>query len=520
MIVETRVEDDYLRKRYPLVPPALADRALNSRRLGGSAIYQIGQKFCNRVGFNLLLDVYTERRDRGENEVAEDAFETAIRMLEKFSGKKRRECEERIKAVAPEEWRDLTGTREAIDMRDVPPGLLGFRVLLEIYSKTEGEKAEKIKRRMLELLGKMPDGESQKAISEVETKLGERETAELLLEIMEKEDSYAIMAKARVHFLHAIERMGGEEYGNFAYDLRDVLHKPEGAEIMRTLLRKGGDEALEILMQKCPEKGMRYIPDILNVVPEKAGEEIEFAEDAITKAGISTAVPELTKKLEFGVRKDAATENMISAMIGVLNHVEPGIAEQALEKVGLWQNKNSVRFLDIVLNEKRTRQHVKAGAAKALHLTGKGAAVDVLELALDRYGDGGIRRNCYESLTNLFFLDEPRVEHLIAKGADDREEDARIRIGLIRWLGENGGKTAERVLRGIASRDETSEKIINSAVEAVGTIYQRKSRVSLRRGDSKETISAPPGDGCLVGNHPVRITPIRSISSMPPRNGR
>ena len=269
MIVETRVDDDYLRKRYPLVPPALADRALNSRRLGGSAIHQIGQKFCNRVGFNLLLDVYTERRDRKENEVAEVAFETAISMLGKFSGKKRRECEERIKAVAPEEWRDLTGTREAIDMRDVPSGLLGFRVLLELYSKTEGEKAEKIKKSMLELLGKMPDGESQTAVSEVETKLGERETAELLLDIMEKEDNYAIMAKARVHFLHALEKMGGEEYGNFAYDLRDVLHKPEGAEIMRALLRKGGDEALEMLMQKCPEKGMRYLPEILNVEPEK-----------------------------------------------------------------------------------------------------------------------------------------------------------------------------------------------------------------------------------------------------------
>ncbi|MFP3950448.1 MAG: hypothetical protein ACLFUZ_05175 [Candidatus Micrarchaeia archaeon] len=523
MIVETRVEEGYLRKQYPLVPPALADRALNSSpRLGCSAIHQIRQKFCNSTGFNLLLDTYIKRKERGEEEVAENAFENAIEILGKLGGKKRKESEERLKRAAPEEWRDLTDTRESIEMRNVPRGVLGFRVLLELYSKIERKEqnAEKIKRNMLELLRKMPEGDAQKAVSEVEIELEDKETAELLLDIMEKMEDYAITAKARIHFLYALERIGGEEYGNFAYDLRGVLHEPEGAEIMRVLLRKGGDVALEMLMQKCPEKGMRYLPEILNIAPERAGEEIEYAEKVIKKAGISMAVPELIKRLEFNVWNDAATQNMLTAMIGVLNHVEPGIAEQALEKVGLEQNKNSVGFLDIVLNEKRTRQHVKAGAAKALHLPGENAAVDVLELALEQYSDGGIRRNCYESLKNLFFLDGPRVEHLIARGADDKEEDMRIRVELIRWLGKNGGKTAERVLRGIASREEKEEKIINSAVEAVGRIYERKSGVSLPKTNSGETISAPPGDGCSVDGHPVRITPMRSISSIPPKNGR
>lgn len=547
MVKERVVDRRTLADEYPGINPVLADRVLTSMgRMGKLGMLQLEREFQGYTGFRLLIDAYFKRKDAGDGALAALALETAERMADSLSGKERETAQEALErlfpfghngnpavekaeaAVAPEGsgariQSDTVRSAVGEEGQNKPEShpvwglFLGFERLAEAGSRAE---AEKILGRALGLIKRMDGSEAQRAISEIENVIGYQAAAAALFRIAQEENRLEVVAKAKAHFFYCLPEIGGDAL-KIANVLKGCLDEPEAREVVGMLLEGREWDAKSLLLEKYPKIGAGHALALLDAPPEYARDKIESIKEILLEKGGSSALVKLMGMLDLESTENCQ-RNLATVIVESLNEADYATMGNALEHFGMVSLGNVVGLLEFIITENSAKKHVKEAAARMLGLTGQEDAVDVAENCLRMWerGDEAVRSAAYHSLCRLFYLDEARIESIIAIGARNESEDPGIRLELIRWLGENGGGMGVTALQKVGGGCE-NEKLMLAATKALEKIGEKNARMSLpvpgRRG-SRPTISVVPSGGEMLARPAVRITPIKKISRAPPRN--
>ena len=499
MVTEAKIERYKLKKEYPGINPTLADRALTSAGgMGERGIMEVGRNFQNHVGFKLLLNAYLLRRNSND-ELAEFALETAERMVPSLFGKERKLAEKDLLMVAPGRHRETERSEDesaVFQREDAPAKTPAFWHLVETYDKMKGTQNEREAYLMLQravlLLNRVESNEAQRTISEIENRIQPENAALVLLEIMGKETRSEITNKATAHFEDCIQNIDPKAVGIVA-DLKDVLEEASALEALNLLVTQG-KEAAQIRIIECyPFIGVNYALSFLDCRQEHARAQIEVVKDIASETGVYHAIPRLMAQLNLESR-EAANLNLAIAVIEALNECDYAVLEGVVEGLGLMATERAVGLLEFIAEQGQVKPHVQEAAVRALRLTGQSSALDVAERFLEN-DETGVRAAAYHALGKLAFLNEPLVESIFCIGAENNEEDPRIRMELIHWLEKNGGKIGLTALQRIMSREGTEDRLEAAAAKAVETLSEKSRRRSLHIlsiSDKRPSVSIPP----------------------------
>lgn len=498
MVTEAKIKRYELKKKYPGINPTLADRVLTSiGGMGESGIVQVGKNFQDYVGFRLLLNAYLLRRN-SKDELAEFALETAKRMVPSLFGKEKKLAEKDLLEVAPGKHRETKRSEKettASPVEEVPAKTPAFWSMVENYGKMRGaneKEAYSILRRAVLLLNKMENNEAQRKISEIEGRIQPGSAALVLLEIIERDERPEVANKARAHFVYCIQNIDPKSVGIIA-DLKDVLEEAPALEALKLLVTRG-KEAAQIRIIECyPSIGVNYALSALDCKQEHARARIEIIKDIVSEAGAYQAIPRLMAQLNLEGR-EAANLNLATAVIEALNECDYAVLEGVIEGLGLMATERAVGLLEFIAEQGQAKPHVQEAAVRALRLTGQSSALDVAERFLENE-ETGVRAAAYHALGELAFLNEPLVEELFCMGAENNEEEPRIRMELIRWLEKNGENIGLTALQRIMSREGTEDRLGAAAANAVETLSEKSSRRSLpvlSISDRRPSVRIPP----------------------------
>ena len=520
MVREAFVERVELQKRYPGIGPILSDRVLYSGgQIAKSGISYVEKNFPNYMGFRLVLDAYLTRRENDEI-VADAAFAAAQRICMCLRGKEKRRADADLSSLLIiESGSKKSHEEETTAIPTEENKNENFWKIVQTYSKlADASKIEsrKMLGKAIAVLEKMDSNKAQRIISEIEERLDPKYAVLLLLEIMEQEEREEVSNKARAHFIYQLQEIDDSSI-RIVSDLKDVIGEPFAIEILRLLINEGRKSAQIRIIECYPEIGINYALEFLDCGPEEAKGRVEVVKGLAEEAGVFSSMQRLLGQLD-PYSPSEANLNLAQAILDLINKCDYAIVEGIIEDVGIKATPEAVEVLQFMASE-HNNPNVREAAVRALRLTGHERALEIGENCLED-PNPGIRAAAYHAISELSFLNEPLVESICARGAENPQEDARIRLELIRWLGNNGENMGLSALQRMMSKEETPDKLAIAASKAVEQMSERSSqRTSLPAG-RKHSRPTCPVPSVPSTRPPVRITPIKKISGPPPRPSR